>query len=106
MTYDQELAAKGKMRTQVLELVRTEDGRVLRIYREKIIKMPKVTKSVVVKPKVKRARVVKGNTKLDQARKLFASHAGLGRLEMITLFMDKLQMTKAGASTYYYNAQL
>lgn len=53
--------------------------------------------------KAKRAR--KGETKLDKAKALFKANVKLSRENMIGLFMEQLQMSKAGATTYYYNAQ-
>lgn len=107
MTYDQELAAKGKMRTQVLEIVRTEDGRTLQVYREKIIKMPKVAKSTVTAPKAKRVRSkTSGPTKLDLAREIYKKVAGIkSRDEIISMFQLELSMTKSGATTYFYNVK-
>ena len=63
----------------------------------------KVTKKG--KPSVITARKRSGVTKLDQARELFKSNAKLSRENMIGLFMEQLQMSRAGATTYYYNAQ-
>lgn len=105
MTYDQELAAKGKMRTQKVEMIRLADGRLAPCYREVIIKIPKAAKSVTV-PKAKRTRASKGNTKLDQARKIYQEAVNRNtRDEIIFMFMTKLNMTKSGATTYYYNVK-
>lgn len=46
-----------------------------------------------------------GSTKLEAARKLFAANKSLSRTDMIALFMTELTMSKAGATTYFYNAQ-
>jgi len=32
-------------------------------------------------------------------------HGDIGRQEMIALFMEHLDMSKSGASTYYYNTK-
>lgn len=57
--------------------------------------------SVPAKMSAKRS----GETKLDKAKALFKANVKLSRENMIGLFMEQLQMTKAGATTYYYNAQ-
>lgn len=46
-----------------------------------------------------------GVTKLDQAKALFQANPKLSRVNMIALFQEQLQMSLAGATTYYYNAQ-
>lgn len=43
-------------------------------------------------------------TKLDRAKQIVAAHANASRQELIALFMTELGMSKAGATTYYYNA--
>lgn len=73
-------------------------------------KPAKAAKAIVAKVQptapAKVAKAVKGGvTKLDQAKELFKANAALSRAEMIALFMDKLGMSKAGATTYFYNAQ-
>lgn len=58
------------------------------------------------KPKkaaVKRERAVGGETKLAKAQALF--DASMSRDEVVALFMAELNMTKAGATTYYYNCK-
>lgn len=67
-------------------------------------KAPKVVQVKSVKPKAVRAKRT-GATKLDQARALFKENIKLSRVNMIGLFMDKLGMSRAGATTYFYNAQ-
>ena len=105
MKYDQELAAKGKMRATKMEMVQIS-GSFIPVYRETTVKIPKVSKKIVAKPSVIRAQPVKGApSKLDLARELYKANSNLARVSMIELFMEKLNMTKAGASTYYYNAQ-
>lgn len=107
MTFDQDLATQNKQRTQVLEMIQTEDGRTLHVYREKIVKLPKAVKvkAVVAKaPRAARAPRVKGQpTKQQQAVLLYKDNMKLSRENLIGLFMEKLQMSKAGATTYYYN---
>jgi len=63
----------------------------------------KVTKKGAVPAKMKAKR--SGVTKLDQAKALFAANTKLSRVNMIALFREQLQMSLAGATTYYYNAQ-
>ena len=42
-------------------------------------------------------------TKVEMARKIVADNANASRSEIIALFMSQLGMSKAGATTYYYN---
>ncbi len=46
-----------------------------------------------------------GVTKITQARAIFSRTPGFSRADIIAKFMTELNMTKAGASTYYYLAQ-
>lgn len=59
--------------------------------------------TVVVKSVAKRAAGTV--TKLDQAKALYKDNIKLARVNMIALFQEKLGMSKAGATTYYYNVQ-
>lgn len=70
-------------------------------------RVAKVTDKVTKKGKVavKAKRAAKGGTKLEKAKALFKANMKLSRENMIGLFMEQLQMSKAGATTYYYNAQ-
>jgi hypothetical protein len=108
MTFDKDLATQNKQRTQVVEMVQTEDGRMLHVYREKIVKMPKATKkptaTTIKTPRAARAPRVKGQpTKQQRAIELYKENMKLSRDNLIGLFMEKLQMSKSGATTYYYN---
>lgn len=70
-----------------------------------VIKVPKLV-TVKVAPLAKAPRAKRtGTTKLDQAKELYKANIKLSRVNMIGLFMEKLQMSKAGATTYFYNAQ-
>ena len=42
-------------------------------------------------------------TKVEMARKIVADNASASRSEVIALFMSQLSMSKAGATTYFYN---
>lgn len=70
-------------------------------------RMTKVTDKVAKKGKVavKAKRASKGVTKLDQAKALFKANDKLARVNMIALFQEKLGMSLAGATTYWYAAQ-
>lgn len=57
------------------------------------------------KTKKVRTSAPAGGTKLDAARKLFATNKSLSRAAVIALFMTELSMSKAGATTYFYNVQ-
>lgn len=67
----------------------------------------KVTDKVTKKGKVaaKAPRAAKGETKLDKAKALFAANGSMGRDFVVALFIDQLSMSKAGATTYYYNCK-
>ena len=54
----------------------------------------------VAMPKVQ--KVVTGS-KTDRAREIYRIHKDLGPSKVIAMFMEQLNMSKAGASTYYYN---
>lgn len=43
-------------------------------------------------------------SKIDQAKAIVASNPQASRSDLIQMFMDQLSMSKAGATTYYYNA--
>lgn len=107
MTYQETLAAKGKRAIYVETSFRTKEGYLAYVTREKIVdlvvdKKPKIESKV----KVKRTRTSKGNTKLDQARKIYQEAVGSkSRNEIIQMFMTKLNMTKSGATTYFYNVK-
>ena len=105
MTFDKDLATQNKQRTQVIDMVQTEDGRFIHVYREKIVKMPKVSKEKVTKiAKAPRAPKVKGQpSKKELAIQLYMASSHLPRQELVKLFMDNLSMSKAGATTYVYN---
>jgi hypothetical protein len=66
-----------------------------------------VTKVTTKSPKapVKAKRTRGGETKLDKAKALFKANSKLSRENMIGLFMEQLQMSKAGATTYIYNCK-
>lgn len=107
MTYQETLAAKGKRAIYVETTFRTKEGHLAYMTREKIVDLVVDKKSKVEsKVKVQRVRVAKGNSKLDQARKIYQADANRSsRYEIIVMFMTKLNMTKSGATTYYYNVK-
>lgn len=43
-------------------------------------------------------------SKIDQAKAIVAANPQASRSDLIQMFMDQLSMSKAGATTYYYNA--
>ncbi len=55
------------------------------------------------KPKVKRTKKSTGPSKKEAARAIFEETKHEGRSSVISCFMNSLEMSKAGASTYYYN---
>ena len=70
---------------------------------------PEVTKEVVVKEEVTTEEVVvevKGPTKTEIAQEIFTrmyGQEGIERKHVIALFIKDVQLTKAGAATYYQN---
>lgn len=50
----------------------------------------------------KKTKVAKSGTKGEQVKDLFANNPGLTKVDMMKLIMDTCDMSKAGASTYYY----
>ena len=69
-------------------------------------KTAKPKKEKVSKPKkVKAEKPQKAESKVDIARKLYAAAEDKSRGAMIQVFMDQLGMSKAAASTYYYNVK-
>ena len=50
-------------------------------------------------------RVPGTGTKLEQAKALYKANSNLPRAQIIELFMDKLSMSRAGATTYVYNCK-
>lgn len=74
-------------------------------YPEDIKAVKAAAKNVVVAPVVP-VKVTGNATKLDQARAIYSRMAGgFSRAEIIARFMEDLNMTKAGASTYWYSVQ-
>lgn len=72
----------------------------------KVEAKPKAKKAAKPKaekqPKVAKPKGEKGS-KVDQARDLYIAATDRSRTAIIELFMQKVGLTKAGASTYYYN---
>jgi hypothetical protein len=63
-----------------------------------------VSKAPAAAP-VRKIRVSsKGATKAERAVEIVASNQKLSRVNMITLLQEQLGMSKAGATTYYYNS--
>lgn len=68
-----------------------------------LVKAVKEKTKKVAKPKAEKAP--KAESKADIARKLYAEAEDKSRAAMIALFQEKLGMSKAAASTYYYNVK-
>lgn len=60
-----------------------------------------VIKPVVAVPTLSKPRVPTGETKLAQCYRLFENYPGYSRAEMINVFVQEVDMTPAGAATYY-----
>lgn len=55
-------------------------------------------------PKVKAARKPRsGPSKIDRATELYLANNNRSKINMIALFQSELEMSLAGATTYYYN---
>lgn len=72
-----------------------EDSELVKAVKEKTKK--------VAKPKADKAP--KAESKADIARRLYAEAEDKSRAAMIAVFMDQLGMSKAAASTYFYNVK-
>lgn len=68
------------------------------VVKEKIVRPPKAKRA-------KRASRQEGPTKLEQAVELYKANLHLSKDNMISLIQEKLVMSLAGATTYYYNAR-
>ena len=60
-------------------------------------------KTKVAKPKTEKAP--KAESKVDLARAMYVAAEDKSRAAMIALFQEKLGMSKAAASTYFYNVK-
>lgn len=67
-------------------------------------KTEKVEAAKTLKKAVKATRGG-GGTKLEMARALYAKANNTSRDEVVAMFMSQLGMTKAGATTYFYNVR-
>lgn len=65
--------------------------------------LTKAVKAKVAKPKAEKPVKEKKASKVDLARELYEQSEDKSRAAMIAIFMDKLGMSKAAASTYFYN---
>ena len=65
----------------------------------------KVEKAVRSKATPKKVKKEKGPSKIDRARELYEAAEDKSRKAIIDLFVKELEMSKAAASTYYYNCK-
>lgn len=65
--------------------------------------LTKAVKAKVAKVKAEKPAKEKKASKVDQARELYNAAADKSRGAVIAIFQEKLGMSKAAASTYYYN---
>lgn len=69
-------------------------------------KLTKAVKAKVAKaPKAPKDPAEKKVSKMDQARDLYAEATDKSRKAMIAVFMDKIGLSTAAASTYYYSCK-
>ncbi len=66
-----------------------------------VVELKTAVKAKIAKPKAEKA--AKAPSKVDQAREIYEAAADKSRGAVIAVFMEKLGMSKAAASTYYYN---
>lgn len=79
-------------------VIKLDQGGTLELPTEEIIATRKVEAQPVVK---QNSTASKKGSKKERAIELFKKHPGATRGTMIDIFMAQLEMTKAGASTYY-----
>lgn len=76
-------------------------------YKEEFIQRqakPKAEKAPKA-PRAKRAKRMEGPTKQERAVELYKANMKLSKDNMIALLREKLDMSLAGATTYFYNAK-
>lgn len=74
---------------------------------EYVAKIEAKVKVVAAKPaKAKRAKKATGGpSKLDRALEIYKANQKLAKVNLIDKIKDELEMSLAGATTYYYNAK-
>ena len=103
--YDRELAAKGLMRSQKLEVVQVGDG-LASVYREIIIPIP-TPESRKEPPRKEPTRVVKSarkGTKLSDVVDLVSKSSNSSKELLISDIMNMLGVTRSNASVYLSKA--
>ena len=99
--------SEGDIQTLVVDpskygITKVEMGKVVEVT-PPATELTKAVKEKVAKPKKEKA--TKTESKVDIARKLYTEASDKSRGAMIKVFMDNLGMSKAAASTYYYNVK-
>lgn len=89
------------LRTTVVEMGKVKS--VTEANTAETTELTKAVKAKVAKPKAVKAVKEKKVSKVDQARELYEAAEDKSRGAVIAVFMEKLGMSKAAASTYYYN---
>lgn len=87
-----------KQAKAVAKLKADMENRPAKVVKEKIVRPPKAKRA-------KRASKQEGPTKLEQAIELYKANLHLSKDNMIDIIREKLVMSLAGATTYYYNAR-
>ena len=72
---------------------------------ERKAKMKAETKVKVAKPKKTRAPRGNGPSKKERALQIYRETIHFGKNNVIEAFMEQLSMSKAGATTYFYNCK-
>ena len=116
--FDKELAAKGKKRVQVAEVVALENGSFATCYREHIVKVDQTpvllckkekkldTANVldVKEVKAKAPRAARKGTKLDRVVEFVKTSDAKSKGELVSGIVDMLGVTEANAKVYLYKA--
>lgn len=74
-------------------------------YVQRAAKAKPKTEKAPKAPRVKRAKRTEGPTKQERAVELYKANMNLSKDNMIALLREKLDMSLAGATTYFYNAK-
>lgn len=92
-----EVEKVGETEPDLLTAVKTKTAK------PRTAKAAKAKYSTVKSAKAVKTPVAKGPSKVERARELYEAATDKSRKAIIALFGDKLNMSAAMASTYYYN---
>ena len=101
-TFDQELAAQGKMRAYKTEFVRNANGNTAVIYRQVIVKIPKADVVSSVQPSIKKS--ARKGTNLDKVVDFFKTTDIKDKKALVLQISEMLNVTQSNAAVYLYKA--